>query len=144
MFILEDAHWIDPTTLDLFMRTIDRLRRWPVLLIVTFRPEFEVLPWGHYPNVTALALNRLERSHVAAMIDRLTDGKVLPADVRDEITAKTDGVPLFVEELTKAILGSGLLKEAADCYVLHGPLPLSQFLQRCTTVCWLGSTASRR
>jgi len=122
MFILEDAHWIDPTTLDLFMRTIARLQRWPVLLIVTFRPEFEAL-WGHYPNVTALALNRLERSHVAAMIDRLTDGKVLPADVRDEITAKTDGVPLFVEELTKAILGSGLLKEAPDRYVLHGPLP---------------------
>ena len=122
MFIMEDAHWIDPTTIDLFLRTIDQLQRWPVLLIVTFRPEFEV-PWGHYPNVTALALNRLERSHVAAMIEILTDGKVLPADVRDEITAKTDGVPLFVEELTKAILGSGLLKEAADRYLLHGPLP---------------------
>ncbi len=122
LFILEDAHWIDPTTLDLFTRTIDRQQRWPVLLIVTFRPEFEV-PWGHYPHVTALALNRLGRSHVAAMIDRLTDGKVLPADVRDEIIAKTDGVPLFVEELTKAILGSGLLKEAADRYVLQGPLP---------------------
>lgn len=123
LVILEDAHWIDPTTLELFTRTIDRLQRWPVLLIITFRPEFEV-PWGHYPHVTALALSRLGRSHVAAMIDRLTDGKVLPVDVRDEIIAKTDGVPLFVEELTKAILGSGLLKEAADRYVLHGPLPL--------------------
>lgn len=122
MFILEDAHWIDPTTLDLFMRTIARLQHWSVLLIVTFRPEFDVL-WGHYPNVTALALNRLERSHVAAMIDKLTNGKVLPADVRNEITAKTDGVPLFVEELTKAILASGLLKEATGRYVLHGPLP---------------------
>nr|WP_283807986.1 AAA family ATPase [Bradyrhizobium shewense] len=122
LFILEDAHWIDPTTLESFTRTIDRLQCWPVLLIVTFRPEFEV-PWGHYPNVTALALNRLERSHVAEMIDRLTDGKMLPADVRDKIIAKTDGVPLFVEELTKAILGSGLLEEAADRYVLQGPLP---------------------
>jgi class 3 adenylate cyclase/predicted ATPase len=122
LFILEDAHWIDPTTLELFTRTIDRLQRWPVLLIVTFRPEFEV-PWGHYPHVTALALNRLGQSHVVAMIERLTDGKLLPAGVRDEIIAKTDGVPLFVEELTKAVLGSGLLKEAADRYVLCGPLP---------------------
>jgi class 3 adenylate cyclase/tetratricopeptide (TPR) repeat protein len=122
LFILEDGHWIDPTTLELFTRTIDRLQRWPVLLIVTFRPEFEV-PWGHYPHVTALALNRLGQSHVLAMIERLTNGKVLPADVRDEIIAKTDGVPLFVEELTKAVLGSGLLKEAADRYVLRGPLP---------------------
>ena len=73
--------------------------------------------------MTALALNRLGQRNVVAMIDRLTDGKVLPADVRDEIIAKTDGVPLFVEELTKAVLGSGLLKEAADRYVLHGPLP---------------------
>jgi predicted ATPase len=122
LFILEDAHWIDPTTLDLFTRTIDRLQRWPVLLIVTFRPEFEV-PWRHYPHVTALTLNRLGQSHVRAMIERLTDGKVLPADVRDEIVAKTDGVPLFVEELTKAVLGSGLLKEAADRYVPCGSLP---------------------
>lgn len=121
VFILEDAHWIDPTTLDLFVRTIDRLQRLPVLLIVTFRSEFEV-PWGRYPNVTALVLNRLERGHVAAMIARLTDGKLLPDDVREEITAKTDGVPLFVEELTKAILGSGLLKEAAGQYILPGPL----------------------
>ena len=122
LFILEDAHWIDPTTLELFTRTIDRLQRLPILLIVTFRPEFEV-PWGHYPHMTALALNRLGQSHVVAMIERLTDSKVLPADVRDEIIAKTDGVPLFVEELTKAVLGSGLLEEAADRYVLRGPLP---------------------
>ena len=122
LVILEDAHWIDPTTLELFARTIDRLQRWPVLLIVTFRPEFEV-PWSHYPHATALALDRLEQSHVLAMIDRLTDGKLLPAEVRDEIIAKADGVPLFVEELTKAVLGSGLIVETADRYVLPGPLP---------------------
>ena len=122
LLVLEDAHWIDPTTLELITRTIDQLQRWPVLLIVTFRPEFEV-PWRHYPNVTALALNWLGQSHVVAMIDRLTDGKLLPADVRDEIIAKTDGVPLFVEELTKTVLGSGLVEEAADRYVLRGPLP---------------------
>jgi class 3 adenylate cyclase/predicted ATPase len=122
LFILEDAHWIDPTTLELFARTIEQLQRWPVLLIVTFRPEFEV-PWGHYPYVSAVALNRLEQSHVMAMIDRLTDGKLLPAEVRDEIIAKADGVPLFVEELTKAVLGSGPIVETADRYVLSGPLP---------------------
>ena len=122
LFILEDAHWIDPTTLELFTRTIDQLQRWPVLLIVTFRPEFEVR-WRHYPHVTALALDRLGQSHVVAMIDSLTEGKLLPADVRDAVIAKTDGVPLFVEELTKAVLGSGLVEEAADHYVLRGPLP---------------------
>jgi class 3 adenylate cyclase/tetratricopeptide (TPR) repeat protein len=122
LFILEDGHWIDPTTLELFTRTIDCLQRWPLLLIVTFRPEFAV-PWGHYPHATALALNRLGQSHVAAMIERLTAGKLLPAAVRDEIIAKTDGVPLFVEELTKTVLGSGLLEEAADRFVLRGPLP---------------------
>ena len=122
LFILEDAHWIDPTTLQSFTRTIDRLQCWPVLLIVTFRPEFDVT-WDHYAHVTRLVLNRLAESHVVAMIDKLTDGKMLPADVRDKIIAKTDGVPLFVEELTKAILGSGLLEEAADRYVLQGPLP---------------------
>ena len=122
LLVLEDAHWIDPTTLELITRTIDQLQRWPVLLIVTFRPEFEV-PWRHCPHVTALALDRLGQSHVVAMIDSLTDGKLLPANVRDEIIAKTDGVPLFVEELTKTVLGSGLVEEAADRYVLRGPLP---------------------
>jgi class 3 adenylate cyclase/predicted ATPase len=122
LFILEDVHWIDPTTLELVTRTIDRLQHRPVLLIVTFRPEFEV-PWSHRSHVTALTLDRLEQSHVLAMIDGLTDHKALPADVRDEIIAKTDGVPLFVEELTKAVLGSELLKEGADRYVLRGPLP---------------------
>src|SRR5262249_51703636 len=79
--------------------------------------------WRHHPHVTALALDRLGQSHVVAMIDSLTEGKLLPTDVRDAIIAKTDGVPLFVEELTKAVLGSGLVEEAADHYVLRGPLP---------------------
>jgi class 3 adenylate cyclase len=121
LFILEDAHWIDPTTLELLKRTIDQLQRWPVLMIVTFRPEVDLDATG--PHVTSLALDRLEPGHVLAMIDGLTGGKPLPAEVRDEIVAKTDGVPLFVEELTKAVLGSGLLEEAADRYVLRGPLP---------------------
>jgi predicted ATPase len=121
LFVLEDAHWIDPTTLELFARTIDQLQRWPVLLIVTLRPGFDLFPDATPPLVTTLTLDRLEQGDVVAMIDSLTGGKPLPADVRDEIVAKTDGVPLFVEELTKAVLGSGLVEEAADRYVLRGP-----------------------
>ena len=121
LFILEDAHWIDPTTLELLTRTIDQLQRWPILMIITFRPEVDLDVTGLH--VTSLTLDRLEPGHVLAMIDGLTGGKPLPAEVRDEIVAKTDGVPLFVEELTKAVLGSGLLEEAADRYVLRGPLP---------------------
>jgi class 3 adenylate cyclase/predicted ATPase len=120
LLILEDAHWIDPTTLELFTRTIDRLHSWSALLIVTFRPEFEA-PWRHHPHVITLALNRLGQSDVAAMIDKLTDGKTLPADVRAEIVAKTDGVPLFVEELTKAVMGSGLMEQEGDRYVRRAP-----------------------
>ena len=103
LFILEDAHWIDPTTLELFTRTIDQLQRWPVLLIVTFRPEFEVR-WRHYPHVTALALDRLGQSHVVAMIDSLTEGKLLPADVRDAVIAKTDSVPTSASDGLKGLL----------------------------------------
>jgi len=121
LFVLEDAHWIDPTTLELLMRTVDQVRRWPVLLIVTLRPEFELYPDETTTHVTKLTLERLAQSDVVAMIDSLTGGKVLPVHVRDEIVAKTDGVPLFVEELTKAVLGSGLVEEAADRYVLRGP-----------------------
>ena len=122
LFILEDAHWIDPTTLELFSGTIEKLQHWPVLLLATFRPEFAE-PWGHYPHVTSLALNRLTERHVMAMIAQVTHGKNLPAEVQAEIITKTDGVPLFVEELTKAVLGSGLLSETADSYMLRIPLP---------------------
>src|SRR5262249_25092128 len=105
LFVLEDAHWIDPTTLELLTRTMNRMQGWPILLIVTFRPEFELYRDAMAPHVTLLTLDRLEQGDVVAMIDSLTDGKLLPAVVRDEIVAKTDGVPLFVEELTKAVLG---------------------------------------
>ncbi len=120
LFVLEDAHWIDPTSLELLTRTMDQVQRWPILLVVTFRPEFELHRDTTAPHVTALTLDRLEPGDVVALIDSLTDGKLLPADVRNEIVAKTDGVPLFVEELTKAVLGSGLVEEAADRYVLRG------------------------
>jgi class 3 adenylate cyclase/predicted ATPase len=119
--LFEDAHWIDPTSLDLLGRTIERLRNLRVLCVVTFRPGF-VAPWIGRAHVTALSLNRFRRSQAVTMIDRVTSGKTLPAEVLDQIVAKTDGVPLFVEELTKSVLESGLLREENGAYVLAATL----------------------
>src|SRR6476661_2859956 len=101
--IFEDAHWTDPTSLEAFGRTVDRIKTLPVLLIVTFRPEFNA-PWAGRSHVTSLALNRLREREAAAIIARLVGNKVLPADVTAEIVERTDGIPLFVEEMTKAVL----------------------------------------
>ncbi len=122
LFVLEDAHWIDPTTLELFNSSIAQFQAWPVLLIVTFRPEFRA-PWSGHAHVTALTLNRLGRRHVGAIVAGLTGGKSLPEEVYRQILEKTDGVPLFIEELTKAVLESDMLLEEGDRYVLRGPLP---------------------
>jgi class 3 adenylate cyclase/predicted ATPase len=103
MMIFEDVHWIDPTSLEAVGRMVDRLRTFGVLLIVTYRPEFEP-PWIGRPNVTALSLNRLGEREIAAMIDRVTGNKALPESIRQDIIERTDGVPLFVEEMTKAVL----------------------------------------
>jgi class 3 adenylate cyclase/predicted ATPase len=119
--LLEDAHWVDPTTLDVFSRLVERLQGLRALLVVTFRPEFSA-PWLGRPHVTTHGLNRFGRRQVVAMIDLITNGKALPAEVLDEIVAKTDGVPLFVEELTKAVLESGLLREENGVYVLASTL----------------------
>ena len=120
--IVEDAHWIDPTTSEWLDMLIDGLQNLPVLLIITFRPEFQPR-WTLFSYVTALSLSRLDRDQGAAIIDRVAGGKTLPAEVRNQILAKTEGVPLFVEELTKTVLESGLLIDAGDHYVLSGPLP---------------------
>jgi class 3 adenylate cyclase len=119
--LLEDAHWIDPTSLDVFSRLVERLQDLRALFVVTFRPEFAA-PWLGRAHVTAHGLNRFNRRQAAAMIDRLTGGKTLPAAVLDEIVSKTDGVPLFVEELTKTVLESGLLREENGTYVLASEL----------------------
>ena len=119
--LIEDAHWIDPTSLDLLSRTIERLKNLRVLTVVTFRSEFTA-PWVGRAHVTALSLNRFGRSQAETMIDRITSGKALPAEVLDQIVAKTDGVPLFVEELTKSVLESGLLREERGAYVLTATL----------------------
>src|SRR5262249_14934510 len=97
LMIFEDAHWADPTRLDSLGRTVDRIVMLPVLLIVTLRPEFEA-PWVGQPHVTALALNRLGHRDIGSMIDRVIGNKLLPANIRQDIIERTDGIPLFVEE----------------------------------------------
>ena len=106
LMIFEDAHWGDPTTLEAFGRTVDRIASLRVLLIVTFRPEFEP-PWIGQPHVTALTINRLAERDIDTMIDRVIGNKLLPANIRKDIIERTDGIPLFVEEMTKAVLETG-------------------------------------
>jgi len=122
VMIVEDAHSIDPTSRELLDLTVERVASLPVLLIVTFRPEFQP-PWTGQPQVTMLALNRLDRHDRTALVAKIASGKTLPDDVIDQIADHTDGVPLFVEELTKNVLESGLLREERDRYVLDGALP---------------------
>ena len=111
LMIFEDAHWTDPTSLETFGRVVDRVRSLPVLLIVTFRPEFEP-PWIGRPYVTALTINRLAQRDIEAMIDRVVGNKFISASVRHDIIERTDGIPLFVEEMTKAVLEAGSEEEA--------------------------------
>jgi class 3 adenylate cyclase/tetratricopeptide (TPR) repeat protein len=106
LIIFEDAHWTDPTSLELFGRIVDKISTLRVLLIVTFRPEFEP-PWIGRPLVTALMMNRLGQREIGAMIDHVTGNKPLPGSIRQDIIERTDGIPLFVEEMTKAVLEAG-------------------------------------
>ena len=111
LMIFEDAHWTDPTSIETFGRVVDRVRSLPVLLIVTFRPEFEP-PWIGQPYVTALTINRLPQREIEAMIDGVVGNKFIPASVRHDIIERTDGIPLFVEEMTKSVLEAGSEEEA--------------------------------
>jgi class 3 adenylate cyclase/predicted ATPase len=122
VMVFEDAHWIDPTSRELLDLAVGRVRSLPVLLIVTFRPQFQP-PWTGQPQVTMLALNRLDRRDRTSLVEQIAGGKALPDEVIDQIADRTDGVPLFVEELTKSVLESGLLREEADRYVLDRALP---------------------
>ena len=101
--MVEDIHWIDPTTLEALGRGVDRIKSVGVLLIMTYRPEFEP-PWLGRPYVTALTLNRLGERDIATMIDRVQGNRALPDSIRQDIIERTDGIPLFVEEMTKAVL----------------------------------------
>ena len=111
LMIFEDAHWSDPTSLELLGRAVDRIRKLSALLIVTFRPEFQP-GWTGQPHVTPLSLNRLAAREVGAMIDHIVSNKALPANMRQDIIERTDGIPLFVEEMTKAVLEAGSEGEA--------------------------------
>ena len=106
LMIFEDAHWTDPTSLEVFGRVVDRVRSLRVLLIVTFRPDFDP-PWVGRAYVTFLALNRLGEREILAMIEGVIGNKPLPANIRQDIIERTDGIPLFVEEMTKAVLEAG-------------------------------------
>jgi class 3 adenylate cyclase len=120
LLLFEDAHWADATSLELLDLTIERVRQLPVLALITFRQEFEP-PWIGLPNVSTLTLGRLERDDVESMVARVTGGRV-PPEVMEQIVDKTDGNPLFVEELTKTVLETGILVEDAEGYRLDGPL----------------------
>ena len=122
LMIFEDVHWIDPTSLELLGRIIDRIESLPVLLIITFRPEFNA-PWVGQSHVTSLTLNRLRQHEVAAIVARLVGKKDLPTDVMAEIVERTDGIPLFVEEMTKAVLEAEEI--AVRQVVAAVPLPAS-------------------
>jgi class 3 adenylate cyclase/tetratricopeptide (TPR) repeat protein len=120
LILFEDAHWADPTSLELLTLTIERLVALPILLVITFRPDYQP-PWTGQPHVTMLTLNRLSQRERATLIGHITGGKKLPQQLLDQIVDRTDGVPLFVEELTKAVLESEQLQETSDTYVLEQP-----------------------
>ena len=121
LLLFADAHWADATSLELLDLAVERIRQLPVLALFTLRPEFEP-PWVGLPNVGALTLGRLDRNSVESMVTQVTHGLALPAEVMNQIVVKTDGNPLFVEELTKAVLEGNILVKDADGYRLDGPL----------------------
>jgi class 3 adenylate cyclase/predicted ATPase len=121
-FTVEDLHWADASTLELLGLLIDQAPTTRLLLVLVFRPEFSS-PWASHSQVMLLTLSRLARKQVETMIERVTGGKGLPTEVLQQLVMKTDGVPLFVEELTKTVLESGLMREVDGHYELTGSLP---------------------
>jgi TOMM system kinase/cyclase fusion protein len=122
LFVMEDLHWVDPTTLELLTLLVDQGPITSILALLTFRPDFS-LPWTGRSHLTQVTLPRLPRRQAAEMTGWVAHGKALPPEVIEQVVAKTDGVPLFVEELTKMVLESGLLQEREARYELTGPLP---------------------
>ena len=120
----EDLHWADPSTLEVLTLFLDQAPTTRLLALLTFRPEF-MPPWGNRSHLSQLTLSRLGRPQVETMVEHVTRGKALPAEVVQQIVAKTDGVPLFVEELTKTVVESGLGTRRGDRYVrAHGGAPI--------------------
>jgi DNA-binding SARP family transcriptional activator/tetratricopeptide (TPR) repeat protein len=122
MMLFEDAHWSDPTSLELMDLLADRVPTLPLLVVMTFRPEF-ASSWVGRPHVSSLSLSRLPARHCIAVIAGITEGKVLPKEFADQITERSDGIPLFIEELTKAVIESGALVDVGDRYMATRPLP---------------------
>jgi tetratricopeptide (TPR) repeat protein/ABC-type transport system involved in cytochrome c biogenesis ATPase subunit len=121
LMVFEDLHWVDPTSEELLDLLLDQITDQPIMILATARPTFEY-GFGGHPIVTRFALNRLGKDQIGAIVSKLTGGKALPDEIMELIVQRTDGVPLFVEELTKTILESGALKESEERYVLDGPL----------------------
>jgi predicted ATPase len=122
LVVMEDLHWVDPSTLELLSLLVDQGPTARILALLTFRPDFSP-PWTGRAHCTQVTVNRLSRTQAAEVIRQVAHGKALPPEVVEQIVAKTDGVPLFVEELTKMVLESGLLQESEERYALTGPLP---------------------
>jgi predicted ATPase/class 3 adenylate cyclase len=122
LFVMEDLHWVDPTTLEFLSLLVDQGPTARILVLLTFRPDFSP-PWTVRSHLTQVTVHRLPRQQTAEVIRQVAHGKALPPEVVEQIVAKTDGVPLFVEELTKMVLDSDLLREREDHYELTGPLP---------------------
>ena len=122
LFVMEDLHWVDPSTLELLSLLVDQGPTARILALCTFRPDFSP-PWTGRSHLTQVTVNRLSRRQAVEVIHQVAHGKALPPGVVEQIVAKTDGVPLFVEELTKMVLESGLLQEREERYELTGPLP---------------------
>jgi class 3 adenylate cyclase/predicted ATPase len=122
LVIVEDLHWADPSTRELVDFVFGQVPAASILLLMTSRPEFRP-PWANHSHFTHLTVNRVTRRQTELMVERVTGGKPLPAEVLQQVVAKTDGVPLFVEELTRMVLESGLLRAEGHRYELTGALP---------------------
>ncbi|MCW2514047.1 MAG: hypothetical protein JWR11_3089 [Mycobacterium sp.] len=122
LFVVEDLHWVDPTTLEFLTRLIEQVQNTRVLALFTYRRGFQP-PWGDEMTIGEVGLTRLSPDEVAELTVEVAQGKPLPEQIVQQVVARTDGVPLFVEELTKMLLESGLLEEFADGYALSGPVP---------------------
>ncbi len=122
LLLFEDAHWVDPTTLSLTDRVIEHIRDLPVLIVVTARTGFDP-GWGHHNNTLSIPLKRLTNRDVAEIVAEVAGGHPVPPEVCDLIAAKTDGIPLYVQEVTRGLLESGQLRLSDKGYVVRGPLP---------------------
>jgi len=122
LVVVEDVHWVDPSTLEFLSLLLEQVPTTRLLVLLTFRPEFTP-PWPMFSHITRLTLSRLAHRQVEVMVEKVTGGKALPTEVIQQLITKTDGVPLFVEELTKMVVESGLLSATAEHYELTGPLP---------------------